>query len=111
MKSACCKHVIVIQTDPKNCEYVIVSGAQRKTEDFDIKDAETFALPADEGWYFELYGLFLPGVYIASPNCFPKPHLKVHNCRINENDVFSFMCLMLMLTLNLILNSSFCRKR
>ncbi|KAK4785398.1 hypothetical protein SAY86_002087 [Trapa natans] len=48
MKSACCKHVIVIHTDPKNCEYVIVSGAQRKTEDFDIEDAETFALPADE---------------------------------------------------------------
>ncbi|KAK9149081.1 hypothetical protein Scep_007838 [Stephania cephalantha] len=48
MKSACCKHEIVIQTDPKNCEYVIISGAQRKTEDFDIEDAETFALPADE---------------------------------------------------------------
>lgn len=49
MKSACCKHEIVIQTDPKNCEYVIISGAQRKTEEFDIEDAETFALPADEG--------------------------------------------------------------
>eukprot|EP00268_Persea_americana_P026392 TRINITY_DN2580_c0_g1_i1.p1 TRINITY_DN2580_c0_g1~~TRINITY_DN2580_c0_g1_i1.p1 ORF type:complete len:312 (+),score=70.55 TRINITY_DN2580_c0_g1_i1:137-1072(+) len=48
MKSACCKHEIVIQTDPKNCEYVIVSGAQRKMEEFDIEDAETFALPADE---------------------------------------------------------------
>ncbi|CAA6665296.1 unnamed protein product [Spirodela intermedia] len=48
MKSACCKHEIVIQTDPKNCEYVIISGAQRKTEDFDVEDAETLALPADE---------------------------------------------------------------
>ncbi|RRT59098.1 hypothetical protein B296_00030057, partial [Ensete ventricosum] len=48
MKSACCKHEIVIQTDPKNCEYVITSGAQRKTEDFDIEDAETFAFPADD---------------------------------------------------------------
>lgn len=48
MKSACCKHEIVIQTDPKNCEYVIISGAQRKTEDYDIEDAETFELPADE---------------------------------------------------------------
>ncbi|KAF2310936.1 hypothetical protein GH714_018614 [Hevea brasiliensis] len=48
MKSACCKHEIVIQTDPKNCEYVIISGAQRKTEEFDVEDAETFALPADE---------------------------------------------------------------
>lgn len=52
MKSACCKHEIVIQTDPKNCEYVIVSGAQRKMEEFDIEDAETFALPADEGLEF-----------------------------------------------------------
>ncbi|XP_074586542.1 uncharacterized protein LOC141842218 [Curcuma longa] len=48
MKSACCRHEIVIQTDPKNTEYVIISGAQRKTEDYDIEDAETFALPADE---------------------------------------------------------------
>jgi coiled-coil domain-containing protein 130 len=51
MKSACCKHEIVIQTDPKNCEYVIISGAQRKIEEYDIEDAETFALPADEGWF------------------------------------------------------------
>ncbi|KAF3431772.1 hypothetical protein FNV43_RR26508 [Rhamnella rubrinervis] len=48
MKSACCKHEIVIQTDPKNCEYVIISGATKKIEEFDIEDAETFELPADE---------------------------------------------------------------
>ncbi|GFZ16153.1 coiled-coil protein [Actinidia rufa] len=48
MKSACCKHEIVIQTDPKNCEYVIISGAQKKTEDFDVEDAETLILPPDE---------------------------------------------------------------
>uniref|UniRef100_A0A2P2JGP3 Coiled-coil domain-containing protein 130-like n=2 Tax=Rhizophora mucronata TaxID=61149 RepID=A0A2P2JGP3_RHIMU len=48
MKSACCKHEIVIQTDPKNCEYVIISGAQKKTEDFDVEDAETFEFPAEE---------------------------------------------------------------
>ncbi|KAJ4788683.1 Coiled-coil domain-containing protein 130 [Rhynchospora pubera] len=48
MKSACCRHEIVIQTDPKNTEYVIISGAQRKMEDFDVEDAETFELPADE---------------------------------------------------------------
>lgn len=48
MKAACCKHEIVIQTDPKNTEYVIISGAQRKTEDYDVEDAETFELPADE---------------------------------------------------------------
>lgn len=48
MKSACCKHEIVIQTDPKNCEYVIISGAQKKTEDYDVEDAETLELPASE---------------------------------------------------------------
>ncbi|GAB2234180.1 hypothetical protein Droror1_Dr00003418 [Drosera rotundifolia] len=48
MKSACCKHVIVIQTDPKNCEYVIISGARKKTEEYDNEDAETVALPADD---------------------------------------------------------------
>lgn len=54
MKSACCKHEIVVQTDPKNCEYVIISGATKKTEEFDIEDAETFALPADEGSLLQL---------------------------------------------------------
>ncbi|KAL6227684.1 hypothetical protein ACLB2K_001641 [Fragaria x ananassa] len=48
MKAACCKEEIVMQTDPKNCRYVIVSGAQQKTEDFDIEDAETLALPTDD---------------------------------------------------------------
>ncbi|XP_078431765.1 coiled-coil protein (DUF572) [Wolffia australiana] len=48
MKSACCKHEIVIQTDPKNCEYLIMSGARKKVEEFDVEDAETLALPADE---------------------------------------------------------------
>uniref|UniRef100_A0A7N0U1C6 Coiled-coil domain-containing protein 130 n=2 Tax=Kalanchoe fedtschenkoi TaxID=63787 RepID=A0A7N0U1C6_KALFE len=48
MKAPCCKQEIVIQTDPKNCEYVIISGAQKKTEDYDIEDAETLELPAEE---------------------------------------------------------------
>ncbi|XP_050132502.1 uncharacterized protein LOC126608594 [Malus sylvestris] len=48
MKSPCCKQEIVIQTDPKNCKYVIISGATQKNEEFDIEDAETFELPADE---------------------------------------------------------------
>lgn len=49
MKSACCKHEIVIQTDPKNCEYVIISGARRKTEEYEAEDAETLVLPVEEG--------------------------------------------------------------
>lgn len=48
MKSACCKHEIVIQTDPQNCEYVIISGARKKTEEYDVEDAETLLLPVDE---------------------------------------------------------------
>ncbi|KAL2904974.1 hypothetical protein RDABS01_003684 [Bienertia sinuspersici] len=48
MKSACCKHEIVIQTDPKNCEYVIIKGARRKIEEYDAEDAETLELPADD---------------------------------------------------------------
>lgn len=48
MKSPCCKHEIVIQTDPKNCEYVIISGAQKKVEEYDVEDAEVFELPAEE---------------------------------------------------------------
>ena len=31
MKSPCCQHDIEIHTDPKNCEYEVVSGAKRKS--------------------------------------------------------------------------------
>eukprot|EP00252_Welwitschia_mirabilis_P008930 TRINITY_DN2119_c0_g1_i1.p1 TRINITY_DN2119_c0_g1~~TRINITY_DN2119_c0_g1_i1.p1 ORF type:complete len:313 (+),score=71.22 TRINITY_DN2119_c0_g1_i1:230-1168(+) len=48
MKTACCRHEIVIQTDPKNCEYVIISGAERKIEEYSADDAETIALPSEE---------------------------------------------------------------
>lgn len=48
MKAACCRQEIVIQTDPQNCEYVIISGAERKTEEFDEEDAETLVLPSEE---------------------------------------------------------------
>ncbi|KAJ9560510.1 LOW QUALITY PROTEIN: hypothetical protein OSB04_005670, partial [Centaurea solstitialis] len=47
-ESASCKQEIVIQTDPKNCEYLVISGAQKKVEEFDTEDAETMALPVDE---------------------------------------------------------------
>ncbi|MCO5575324.1 hypothetical protein L7F22_029124 [Adiantum nelumboides] len=47
MKAACCRQEIVIQTDPQNCEYVIISGAQKKTEDYDPEDAETLMLISD----------------------------------------------------------------
>eukprot|EP00249_Psilotum_nudum_P010154 c22369_g1_i1 orf=178-1152(+) len=48
MKASCCRQEIEIQTDPQNCEYVIISGAERKTEVFDAEDAETLLLPSEE---------------------------------------------------------------
>ncbi|KAF2318125.1 hypothetical protein GH714_041477 [Hevea brasiliensis] len=48
MKSACCKHEIVIQTDPKNCEYVIISGAQRKNAEFDVEEKRLHFLQMKE---------------------------------------------------------------
>lgn len=48
MKSPCCQQVIVIQTDPQNCKYVIMSGARQKVEDYDAEDAETTLLPESE---------------------------------------------------------------
>ena len=61
MKSACCKHEILFQTGPKNCEYVIISGARNKIEEFDGEDAETMLLPVDEGefYYWSLLALGL----------------------------------------------------
>ena len=34
MSAPCCKQRIEIHTDPKNAEYVIVSGAKKKAEAF-----------------------------------------------------------------------------
>ncbi|GLJ55238.1 hypothetical protein SUGI_1185190 [Cryptomeria japonica] len=48
IKTVCCKQDVVIQTDPRNCQYIIISGAERKKEEFDMKDAEIFTVPAEE---------------------------------------------------------------
>lgn len=40
MKCHLCVNHIEMQTDPANCDYVIVSGAQRKEERWDMKDNE-----------------------------------------------------------------------
>ncbi|EFJ21786.1 hypothetical protein SELMODRAFT_176049 [Selaginella moellendorffii] len=48
MKAACCKHEIEIHTDPKNCEYVIVKGAERKTETYDAADAGSLVVATGE---------------------------------------------------------------
>lgn len=48
MKAPCCGQEIVIQTDPKNTLYVIISGAKEKTVTYDEVDAEAVLLPEKE---------------------------------------------------------------
>ncbi|KAJ3217072.1 hypothetical protein HDU67_008541 [Dinochytrium kinnereticum] len=48
MKCHLCPSYIEIHTDPKNTEYVIVSGAKKREEEFDAKDNETMELNDDE---------------------------------------------------------------
>lgn len=40
MKCHLCINYIEMQTDPANCDYVIVSGAQRKEERWDMAENE-----------------------------------------------------------------------
>lgn len=40
-----CGSRIVIETDPRNAEYVVKEGARRKVESYDAEDAGTAALP------------------------------------------------------------------
>eukprot|EP01052_Picozoa_sp_SAG31_P038355 SAG31_NODE_5109_length_2739_cov_2.238636_3_plen_309_part_00 len=48
MKCACCPQKIVIETDPKNCDYVVVSGGRRKIETYSETDAEVERLATDD---------------------------------------------------------------
>ncbi|CAI7735414.1 unnamed protein product [Closterium sp. NIES-54] len=48
MRSACCQHEIEIHTDPKSCDYLVVSGAERKVVEYDAEDAGTVELPSKE---------------------------------------------------------------
>ncbi|CAI5504578.1 unnamed protein product [Closterium sp. Naga37s-1] len=48
MRSACCQHEIEIHTDPKNCDYLVVSAAERKAVEYDAEDAGTVELPSKE---------------------------------------------------------------
>lgn len=47
MKCHLCVNYIEMQTDPANCDYVIVSGAQRKEERWDMEGNEQ-VLPTGE---------------------------------------------------------------
>ncbi|CAJ0759620.1 19352_t:CDS:2 [Entrophospora sp. SA101] len=44
MKCHLCDNWIEIQTDPKNSEYVVVSGARQKVETWEPEDTETIRL-------------------------------------------------------------------
>ena len=48
MKCHLCDTPIVIETDPKNCEYVVKEGGRMKIETFDPDDAETHKLDSPE---------------------------------------------------------------
>lgn len=42
MRSPCCQTRIEVQTDPKNAEYVVVSGARRKVSPMVLTADRTF---------------------------------------------------------------------
>ena len=48
MKCHLCPGRIVFETDPKNCDYRIVSGAARKTETWTADSSETIELLDDK---------------------------------------------------------------
>lgn len=49
MKCHLCVNYIEMQTDPANCDYVIVSGAQRKEERWDMADNEQVLTTGERG--------------------------------------------------------------
>eukprot|EP00887_Chlorella_sp_A99_P002693 scaffold6.g2693.t1 len=48
MRAPCCQQRIEVHTDPKNAEYVVVSGARRKVESFRAEDIGTVELESAE---------------------------------------------------------------
>ena len=48
MKCACCPQKIVIETDPKNCDYVVASGGRQKIETYTEEDAKVEHLDTNE---------------------------------------------------------------
>lgn len=43
-----CDNKFVIRTDPKSCDYTLVSGVEKRIEEFDPKDAEVREVPDSE---------------------------------------------------------------
>ncbi|CAI9761838.1 unnamed protein product [Fraxinus pennsylvanica] len=74
MKSACCKHEIVIDTDLKNCEYVILSGTRQ--------NFGTPRVPVDGGENFlSLFGVI--NIYIENAQ---------KSSRINLLSSYNILC-------------------
>lgn len=48
MKCYNCSSYFVIETDPKNADYVVKSGAKKKTEDYDPADSGTIVIQSEE---------------------------------------------------------------
>eukprot|EP00976_Prorocentrum_cordatum_P021404 436894-Prorocentrum_minimum.AAC.2 len=48
MVTPCCANKLEIHTDPKACEYIVVSGGTRKVEEYSAEDAGTIELPDRE---------------------------------------------------------------
>lgn len=67
MKCHLCVNYIEMQTDPAGCDYVIVSGARRKEERWDMKDNEQ-VLPTGES-QFRRQVPTLRGTSTESPHC------------------------------------------
>jgi len=64
MKSPCCQHDIEIHTDPKNCEYQVVSGAKRKS----------------------LGGASLEDVVMVDPQATDRPRNAMGRLEVSEHD-------------------------
>ncbi len=43
-----CKNTLVIKTDPKNCEYLLVSGCIKYANEYDDKEQETYKIQTPE---------------------------------------------------------------
>jgi coiled-coil domain-containing protein 130 len=48
MKCHLCPNWIVIHTDPKNSQYLVIEGARKKVEEWSAKDSETFEFKDEE---------------------------------------------------------------
>lgn len=84
MKCHLCVNYIEIQTDPANCDYVIVSGAQRKEERWDMAENEQILTT---GTVFSLLNSQFPAIFLV---VLSKPYFLVfcplHRCSTERTE-------------------------